>query len=112
VFGVKGFPGVWRIFIDIPGFHLECLWDVLVLFQLAYPYVPPLFRFLSMRAASEHRRIGVLKYHPRMSLVQVIAQIQRLEGKARWTQQELWEKWRTCNRKEAIKAQNKPIESM
>jgi hypothetical protein len=101
-FRVSGFPGVWRIFIDLPGFHLECLWDVLVLFPPQYPYIPPLFRYLSIPDATRCRRIDLPKYHPRMSLVQVIAQIQKLEGKAQWTQQKLQQTWRTFRRKEAI----------
>jgi hypothetical protein len=41
-----------------------------------------------------------------MSLVQVIAQIQKLEGRAQWTQQELQQTWRTFKWKEAIPIPN------
>jgi ubiquitin-protein ligase len=87
VFALASSILVWHIFVPapLPGTDVaRVFWDLLVVFPLDYPYVPPVYRFMSVpplknvSPAGRVRNAVIDGYHPRQHIATVVKSIQAL----------------------------------
>jgi ubiquitin-protein ligase len=87
VYGIGNSVSAWHVFVPgpLPGTNnKKVFWDLLIVFPPDYPYVAPVYRFLSVPPLKNVSPFGRIRakateyYHPRMHIATVVKEIQKL----------------------------------